>query len=442
MGNNKVGGYSMNESLVMRKLNLRLLPFLMLCFFIAILDRVNIGIASLTMNQDLGFGPEIFGFGAGIFFFGYFLFEIPSNLILEKVGARKWIARIMISWGIVSIAMMFVNNVTTFYILRVLLGVAEAGFYPGIIFYLTTFYPAAHRTRALGFFQMASPIAVAIGSPISGMLLGMDGILEMKGWQWLFLIEGIPAIVLGFLCFKFLVDSPRKANWLTKEEQEWLTAKIESENKQKDLGHLKFGQLFSKPQFIMQVVVYFCIVIGLYGVSFWLPQIIKSTSASSNLVVSFLSAVPSIFAAAAIFFVAKSSQKTGENKLHAAIPLIIGGIGLLISAFTANPVISLLALAIASAGIQASIPPFWGFPSKLFVGAAAAGAIATINSFGNLGGFVGPYVVGYLRESTGLMQAGLVFLACVLFLGALITFFLKTKVNEKGASLTNLKKAE
>jgi ACS family tartrate transporter-like MFS transporter len=431
----------MNESLVIRKLNARLLPFLMLCFFVAILDRVNIGIASLTMNQDLGFGPEVFGFGAGIFFFGYFFFEIPSNLVLSKVGARKWIARIMISWGIVSIAMMFVNSVTTFYVLRVLLGVAEAGFYPGIIFYITTFYPAKHRTRALGFFQMASPIAVMIGSPISGLLLGLNGVLDIKGWQWLFLLEGIPAIVLGFLCFTFLVDSPKKAKWLSKDEQDWLVDSIEAENKQKDLGHLSFIQLFKKPQFLLQVFVYFCIVIGLYGVSFWLPQIIQSTSASSNLVVSFLSAVPSLFAAVAIYFVAKSSQKTGENKLHSAISLIIGGIGLLISAFTAQPVISLLALAIASAGIQASIPPFWGFPSKLFVGAAAAGAIATINSFGNLGGFVGPYVVGYLKESTGVMQSGLVFLACVLFLGAAMTFFLKTKITDQGNTIP-LKKAE
>jgi ACS family tartrate transporter-like MFS transporter len=369
----------MNESQVIKKLNVRLLPFLALCFFVSILDRVNIGIASLTMNQDLGFGPEVFGFGAGIFFFAYFLFEIPSNLILSKVGARKWIARIMITWGIISIGMMFVTGAKSFYTLRILLGVAEAGFYPGIIYYITSFYPAKHRTKALASFQLGSPIAVAIGSPIGGMLLNLQGAMGLKGWQWLFLIEGIPAIILGIVCLYVLVDSPSKAKWLTKQEQDWLIDTMAKDNEQKGLGHLSFGQLLKKPQFLMQVLVYFCIVIGLYGVTFWLPLIIKATSASSNLVVSFLAAIPSIAAAIAIYFVAKSSQKKGEHKLHSSIPLIIGAIGLLVSAFTSQPVISLLSLAVAAAGIQSAIPPFWGFPSKLYSGVAAAGAIATIN---------------------------------------------------------------
>lgn len=415
----------MVEQQAIRKLQRRLLPFLMLAFFVAILDRVNISIAALTMNKDLGFSNEVFGLGAGIFFLGYVLFEIPSNMIMEKVGARRWIARIMITWGVISVLMMFVNSVPTFYALRILLGIAEAGFYPGIIYYLTRFFPYEYRTKAFGTFQMASPIAVAIGSPISGLILNLDGIWGLKGWQWVFLIEGLPAVILGIICLYYLTDSPRTTKWLTDEEKDWIEGELKKENSQKEFGHLKYGQLFSKPQFWLQILVYSCIVISLYGVSFWLPMILKQTSGLSNVTVSFLSAVPSIVAAISIFLVARHSDKTGERKYHCLLASLFGAIGFIVSAYVNQPYLALAALAVAAAGIQSAIPPFWSFPAKMFTGVAAAGAIATINSIGNIGGFVGPYVVGYMSKATGSLQSGLIFLSTVLFIGAIATFFMK-----------------
>lgn len=416
------------QQAVIKKLDKRLLPFLMLLFFVAILDRVNIGIASLQMNAELGFTAQIFGLGAGIFFIGYFIFEVPSNLILEKVGARRWIARIMITWGIISVLMMFVSNPTTFYILRFLLGAAEAGFYPGIIFYITTFYPAQYRTKALAIFQIGSPIAVALGSPITGLILGLDGTWGLSGWQLVFLLEGIPAVILGIVCIYYLTDSPEKAKWLTIDEKKWLSSQLLLENKGKE--HLSLLKLFTKPQVWLQSFVYLSIVVGLYGVTFWLPQIISQSSGQSDLAVSFLSSIPSIVSIFAIFFVAKYSEKTGKQKLFAAVSCFIGAMALISSSYIDQPYIALFALAIAAAGIQAAIPPFWTFPSAMFTGAAAAGAIATINSIGNLGGFVGPNVVGYLSETTGNLQTGLLFLGIVLSAAGIGVLFLKKQKNE------------
>lgn len=429
------------EQAVVSKVNRRLLPFLMLLFFVAILDRVNIGIASLQMNEQLGFTAQIFGLGAGIFFIGYFICEVPSNLILEKVGARKWIARIMVTWGIVSVAMMFVTSPTMFYVLRFLLGAAEAGFYPGIIFYITTFFPVKNRTKALGIFQIGSPIAVALGSPVTGLILGLDGMWGLHGWQLVFLLEGIPAVILGFVCLSYLTDSPEKANWLTQDEKEWLMNELKKENTKKE--HISFFQLFKKPQVWLQSFVYLCIVVGLYGVTFWLPQILSQSSGQSDLVVSFLSSVPSIFAIFGIFFVAKYSEKTGKQKLFATTSCFIGAAALVSSAFIGNPYLSLLALAVAAAGIQSAIPAFWTFPTAMFTGAAAAGAIATINSVGNLGGFVGPNVVGYLSETTGSLQSGLIFLGIVLCAAGIGAIFLKKTNNDSESGINQpLKKAQ
>jgi ACS family tartrate transporter-like MFS transporter len=411
----------MNEQ-VIKKISIRIIPFIMLLFFISILDRTNISIASLTMNKDLEFSNLAFGLGAGIFFIGYALFEVPSNLILDKVGARKWIARILITWGIISVAMMFVTGIKSFYILRFLLGVAEAGFYPGMIYYLTRWFPYESRIKAFGFFQIASPIAVLIGSPVSGLLLGLNGMSGLKGWQWLFLLEGIPAIILGFITLFYLTDSPEKAKWLKNDEKVWLIDKLKLENDKKELGHLKFKELFRNLTFLKLNFIYFCIVTSLYGVSFWLPQIIKKISVgSSNLNISLLSAIPSLAAIIAIVLISRHSDKTGERRLHSAIPALIGAAALLLSAYMNAPFLALVALAVASAGIQSAIPTFWSFPSKMFSGVAAAGAIAMINSVGNLGGFVGPYTVGYISSMTGNLQSGLVFLAVMLFLGCMVT---------------------
>ncbi|WP_156854982.1 MFS transporter [Oceanobacillus sp. AG] len=411
------------EEKVINKLNRRLLPILLISFFVSILDRTNISIASLQMNEDLALTAQMFGFGSGIFFISYFIFEVPSNYILERVGARRWIARIMLTWGIITMATMFVTGPISFYVLRFLLGAAEAGFYPGVIYYISTFYPARHRTKANAIFQIGSPIAVALGSPISGLILELDGLWGLRGWQLVFVLEGIPAVILGVIIWFYLTDSPSKAKWLKPEEIKWLNNELAKEATVKE--HVSFFKLIKIPQLILQSFVYLSIVVGLYGVTIWLPQIVSQMSGASNLATSFLSAIPSILAIFGIVILASYAQKVKKQKKYAIISSVIGAIALVLSAFTGNPWIALVLLAVAATGIQAAIPLFWTLPSSMFFGATAAAAIAVINSIGNLGGFVGPYVVGYISDATGNLQYGLIFLGIVLFLGAIGLYYMK-----------------
>jgi MFS transporter, ACS family, tartrate transporter len=407
-----------------RKISIRLIPFMMLLYLVAFLDRVNIGFAALTMNQDVGLSPYIYGWGAGIFFFGYFLFEVPSNVILEKVGARLWIARIMISWGLVSAAMAFIQGPTSFFILRFLLGVAEAGFLPGMILYLTFWFPAAHRAKIVGLFMSAVPLASAIGAPISGLLVSIDDFLGLKGWQWLFILEGIPSCLLGLAVLGLLPDGPARAAWLTTGERVTIEAELKKDRAlDSDRTHHALWPALADRRVILLGLIYFGIVIGLYGIGLWLPQIIKAMG-FSNIEVGFITAIPYIVSAGAMMLWGRHSDVRGERIWHVALAAMASTVGFVGSVYFASPVVALACLGLASVGIYSTVGPFWAMPSMFLRGAAAAGGIALINSIGNLGGFAGPYLVGWIKESTGSYSAGMAVLACGLASAAVLVLVL------------------
>lgn len=416
---------SVIELQIVSKLNRRILWFMMLCYFVAILDRANISVASLTMNDALGFSPAVYGFGAGIFFVGYFLFEVPSNVILGKVGAPLWISRIMVTWGLVTMGMLLVNSKTSFYIARFLLGVAEAGFYPGIIYYLTYFYPQRHRTKAIGLFQVASPVSLMIGTPLIGLLFNMHGVFGLQGWQHIFLFTGIPAIILGVICFFYLKPSIEKTHWLNKEEQQWLKNEIDSETENKPMAKIKFFQVFAEPQVWLATFILLAINVGFNGVAFWTPQIIKSVGHQSNLITTTLSGIPYFFAAIAIILVSRHSDKTGERKKHVLFCLLVSTAGFYLSSVHSHPAITLLALSMATGGLLAAMPVLWTYPIAMFTGIAAAAAIATINSVGVLGGIIGPYVIGIIAGKTGNPASGLIFVSVFMLAGVIASLFLK-----------------
>jgi ACS family tartrate transporter-like MFS transporter len=398
----------------------RLLPFLCLCYVVNFLDRVNVGFAALAMNEDLGFTPSIYGAGAGIFFVGYILFEIPSNLALQRFGARIWIARIMISWGLVASAMALVHNETSFYVMRFLLGVAEAGFFPGIILYLTYWFPAAERARIVSLFMAAVPLATVVGGPLSGALLELHGLGGLKGWHWLFVIEGVPAIVLGVIALKFLDDRPEQANWLTADERRALAETLASEAKAtRETGYAGLGQALTRPRVLVLGLIYFCIVVGLYGIGFWMPQVIQ-TYGLDPLKIGFLTAIPYLFAAIAMVLWGARSDRANERILHVALPLLLGGAAFAWSAFTGPLWLTMVALTLATVGIHAVIGTFWSLPTAILTGTGAAAGLALVNSMGNFAGLVSPTVVGIIKQATGSFTVALLFLAGALLLGAAI----------------------
>ncbi|HEY4647281.1 MAG TPA: MFS transporter [Steroidobacteraceae bacterium] len=414
------------ERATLAKVTRRLIPFLLLLYVVAWLDRVNVGFAALQMNRDLGFSPAVYGFGAGVFFVGYALFEIPSNLILARVGARRWIARIMITWGLVSASMMFVRSETTFYALRFLLGVAEAGFLPGIIYYLTHWYPAAARARAVSWFMAAIPLSIVIGGPLTGLLLEMKGTLGLAGWQWLFLLEGLPAMILGVVVLFYLTDTPEQARWLDPEERTWLNARIRAEQTQAKSRHgVGLRQALLHPTVWQLALIMFACQSGSYGLTLWVPQILKGLSGLSDLHVGMISAIPYVCAAIGMVLIGMHSDRTGERFLHIAIPSTIGAIGFTASAFLLSPIPGLIALTIAAIGDLGSRGPFWSLPGRFLVGSASAGGIALINTIGSLGGFVGPYGVGLVKNATGDFTGGLLLLAFMLFVSAIATLHLR-----------------
>jgi ACS family tartrate transporter-like MFS transporter len=403
-----------------RKAARRLLPFLCLCYMVNFLDRVNVGFAALAMNEDLGFSPSVFGAGAGIFFAGYILFEIPSNLALQKFGARIWIARIMISWGLVASAMALVHNEASFYALRLLLGIAEAGFFPGIILYLTYWFPARERARIVSLFMVAVPLATVIGGPVSGALLELHGLWGLKGWQWLFIIEGLPAVLLGVVVLFFLDDRPEGARWLTDEERQALSAMLAAEAKAtREVGYASLGQALTRPRVLVLGLLYFCIAFGLYGIGFWMPQVIQ-TFGLTPLKIGFLTAIPYLFAALAMVLWGANSDRTGERIWHVALPLLLAAFAFVWSAMTLPLGLTMVALTLATVGIHAVVGTFWSLPTAILTGTGAAAGIALVNSMGNLGGFAGPFIVGAIRQATGSFNAALWFLAGALLLGALI----------------------
>lgn len=403
----------------LRPIILRLIPFLFVLYIVAYLDRVNVGFAQLEMKKDLGFSDRVYGLGSGIFFLGYFLFEVPSNLILERVGARRWIARIMLTWGIIAMAMVFTKTSTSFYVLRFLLGLAEAGFFPGVILYLTYWFTSAERGRIVGLLMTATAAANILGSPISGALLGVRG-FGLAGWQWLFLLEGLPAVALALAVLVYLPDGPQQARWLTTDQKQWMAKRMEADHRAQPDRHVSLRAALMYPRVWQFAALYFALVVGMYGVTLWLPQIVKGFSHRNNFQVGLLTAIPYLLAAAGMVGVGIHSDARGERRLHVAIPAFIGAAGLLVSAFLHTPLLSLVAISVAAAGMWGTLGPFWALPPACLHGRAAAGGIALINSIGNLGGFVGPYLVGYIKEATHGFTGGLLFLAGSLFVGGLI----------------------
>lgn len=399
----------------------RLLPFLIACYLAAYLDRVNVGFAALEMNADLGIGPEAFGFTAGIFFLGYCLFEVPSNIILARVGARRWIARIMITWSLISAAMAFASDVYSFAVLRFLLGVAEAGFFPGIIFYLTRWFPAGERAAVISMFMAAVPISIVIGAPVSGWILdAFAGVLGLKGWQWLFLIEAAPSLLLGLAALKVLKDRPEEAAWLPKAEAAALARTLDVERADAERRRAyTLREALTDPKILALGVVYFGIAGGMYGLTFWLPQIVKGFGAG-NLATGAIVAAPYLIAAVSMALWGQHSDRTGERVWHIAGPCFLAGSALIIGTATTEPIIAMLALTIAAIGVFAALPTFWTLPTSMLTGAAAAGGIALINAIGNIGGFIGPYMIGWIKGQGFSAEVAVSSLAIALIVSALL----------------------
>lgn len=412
------------EKRVLRRISWRIVPFIMLLYFVAYIDRVNIGFAALTMNKELGFSSSVFGFGAGIFFIGYFLFEVPSNLVLEKVGARLWIARVMITWGLISGAMAFVQGETSFYVLRFLLGAAEAGFFPGIILYLSYWFPARHRASVTAFFMAAAPISTALGSPVSAALLQMHGVWGFAGWQWLFLIEAIPALLLGIAVLIYMTDRPEKAKWLAADERTWLVDEMNAERagKAAHASHSIWRGL-ADLRVLALALIYFGTSAGLYTLGIWAPQIIQQLGVSS-MTVGLLNMIPPTVSVIAMVLWARHSDRTFERTWHVVGPCLLAAGGLAFAGNAAGVGMVVLALTIVNIGISSAKPPLWSMPTLFLSGSAAAAGIATINSIGNLGGFAGPFMIGWIKDLTGSFAGGLYFVAGLLVLSAILTLAL------------------
>lgn len=414
------------QARVVRKLTWRILPFVMLLYFVSFLDRVNVGFAAITMNKDLGLTPTMFGLGGGIFFLGYFLCEVPSNLILNKVGARIWIARVMVTWGLVSAASAFVVGPNSFYLLRFLLGVAEAGFFPGIILYLSQWFPTRQRAVAAAAFMAAAPLSTAIGSPISGAIMQMPALAGLRDWQWLFIIEAIPAVILGLIVLRVLTDSPDKAKWLAADEKAWLIATLREESlgRESQAGHASgaLNALRDSRVWVMSLI-YFGTSAGLYTLGLWAPLIIRQFGFSA-LGTGALNAIPSVVAVLAMVLWARHSDRSGERTWHVVIPCVVAGVGLAWAGSTETALGVVLALVLVNVGISAAKAPLWAMPSTFLSGAGAAAGIAMINSIGNLGGFVGPFAIGWLKSVTGGYAAGLYVVAGSLAVSALLTLMI------------------
>lgn len=408
------------ESRAYKKAFWRIIPLLFVCYILSYLDRVNVGFAKLQMMEDLKFSEAVYGVGAGLFFIGYFFFEVPSNLMLHKIGARRWIARIMITWGLISASMMFVTSPTSFYLLRFLLGIAEAGFFPGIILYLTFWFPTQRRSQMTAAFMTGIALAGVIGGPVSGYILdSMTGVQGLAGWQWLYVLEGNPSTLVGFVLLLYLDDRIEDARWLTAAEKAVLRANIDKDDAQKKHGSVL--SIFTNYQVWLLCAVYFCLVMGLYGVSFWLPTIIKAMGVSSATNIGFIYAIPYLVAAVGMVLIGRSADRRSEHRWHVALPCLAGAVGLVLSVLVgSSPSLAIASLSLATLGIIGALPVFWNCPTALLGGAAAAGGIAFINSVGNLAGFVSPYMVGFVKNATQSTDTGMYVLSGCLLLASII----------------------
>ncbi|WCK56444.1 MFS transporter [Aneurinibacillus sp. Ricciae_BoGa-3] len=412
-----------------KKVTKRIIPFIFLLYIVAFLDRANLGYAALDMNKALGLTSEVFGIVSGIFFLGYFLFEVPSNMLLYRTGARKWIARILVSWGIVVIITAFSKNVAHLYILRFILGAAEAGFFPGLILYMTYWFPAKERARAIALFMTAIACSYIIGAPVSTLIMDHIHWLGMPGWRWLFILEGLPAVLLGIVTYFYLTDRPDHAKWLTQPEKDWLKLTLQQEQETKSkLKQHSTREVLKNPRVWYLSLIYFAFNIGAYGVGFWLPQIIKSLSKLlTNTEVGLLTAIPYVAGAIAMIFWSRRSDRLGERRIHAAVPLLIGALGLMGSGMTTNPGIAIAMMAVAVAGMYSFYGPFWSLSTQYLTESAAAVGIAFINSVGNLSGFLGPYVIGIIKDATGNVKLALFFLSAALVVCSVLLFAMRNK---------------
>ncbi len=413
------------------RLSRRIMPMLLFCYVCAYLDRINVGFAKLQMLSELHFSETVYGLGAGIFFIGYVVFEIPSNFVMVKVGARYWIGRIMITWGVISGAMLFVKSPTTFYVLRFLLGVAEAGLIPAVLYYMSTWFPGDRRGKATAFFMSGIPLSGMLGGPLSGWIItNMHATGGLSGWQWMFLIEALPAIIGGLFCFFYLDDSPATAAWLSAPEREIVARDLATEAQGTPLRSVREGLLDRKVWYLSGL--YMSFTMGLYAVSFWLPSIIKASGVKSALDVGLLTAIPYAATLPVMYFVGRSSDRWRERRLHLALPAIVGALGLLVSVrFAHDTTFAMIALTVATAGILTCIPQFYTLPPTIMSGAAAAMGFAVANSVGSVAGFVSPYLLGYVADLTGSTNNGVLFIAACLLLGGALVFAVPAKLVNK-----------
>ena len=430
-------GYALLDAAgtTVRKIQFRILPFIFLLYIVAFLDRVNIGFAALTMNKELGITPVQYGLLAGIFFIGYFLFAVPSNVLLHKLGARAWITWILLSWGIVSACTGFAQNAAQLYVVRFLLGLTESGFFPGMILYMTYWFRQRERAQAVAFFMTGLPIASIVGAPLSGVILDHIQWSGISSWRWLLVLEAAPAIVLGILTYRLLPNRPADARFLTQTEKDWLAAELAKEEQAaRASGHVSAWRALGHGRVWHLALIYFAMMIGLYSMSFWLPQVVKGLSALySNTTVGLLVTIPHICGLIAMLLLSRHSDRTQERRWHAAIPAILGGLALLIVGRVSSPVISIALLALMAIGIDSFFGPFWSLPSKFLTGVAAASGIALINSVGNLGGFVGPTVIGAVSKRTGSTSGGLAFVGVSMMVSAMLVLLLRDKPGARTA---------
>jgi MFS transporter, ACS family, tartrate transporter len=412
-------------SVTLRKITLRLIPFLFILYIVAWLDRVNVGFAALQMNADLGFSSAAFGFGSGVFFLGYCLFEVPSNLILHRVGARRWIARIMITWGAISVGMMFVRGTPAFYVLRFLLGAAEAGFFPGMVYYLSQWYPEAQRARAIAAFMTAVPVSGVIGGPLSGALLSLSGVLGIAGWQWLFLVEGLPAILLGVIVLVYLTDSPDTAHWLSSAEKDWLVSRLSEGVSRSTTQPVGVFAALSNPTIWQLGIIFLLAAMGFYGYSFWAPLVIRFLTRSSDFNVGLILGAISAVTIVCMLFNSAHSDRNDERPLHIAIPLLVSGAGFFGCALLRQPMLAVFSLALVPIGHCAAYGPFWSTPTRFLAGAPAAAGVALVVSIANLGGFFGPTLIGTLENRAGAHGSAFMLLGTCAIIAALLALRLR-----------------
>lgn len=415
-----------NEQALVRKITWKIIPFVFILYVISYLDRANIGYAALQMNKELALSSEAFGFISGIFFIGYFMFEVPSNIALNRYGARKWIARILLTWGLISVGCGFVETANQLYVLRFLLGVSEAGFFPGIIVYLTFWFRQKELATTVALFTAAIPVSYIIGAPMSTWIMDNVHWLGWSGWRWMLVLEGIPAVVGGVLCFLWLIDRPQDATWLSQHEKDWLLGELEKDRKATPGAvHLSLKKTLSNPRVLYLSFIYFVYQCGSLGIGYWMPQIIKAFSSSlTHTQVGMIAMIPYIFATLVMIVWSRSSDHRNERRLHSALPLGLAALAMLGVSLVKDPYVATTMISLSLAGLYAFKSPFWALPTLFLSRETASVSIAIINSIGNLGGFVGPFAIGYIKGATSSATTGMLFLAALLVVAFLMTYFI------------------